>query len=79
MPYFIYKIAPGAVPHIKHLEFQKEFVKYKEAQHFAKKMRAQQDADDKSKVKLIFAATPLEAEERLQEHREPPILKEWEK
>lgn len=79
MPYYVYRIANGPSKLVKQLEMVKEFEEYKEAKGFAKETRAAQDADDKATIKIIFAANELEAEERLQEQREAPILREWEK
>lgn len=79
MPYFIYKITPGPTPMIKQLELQTQFDSFNEAKNTARSMRAELGTDTNVIVKVIFAATPLEAEEKLQEHREAPILREWEK
>jgi hypothetical protein len=79
MPYFIYKITPGQTAMIRHLELQTQFENFNEAKNAARAMRAELGTDTNITVKVIFAATPLEAEEKLQEHREAPILREWEK
>ena len=79
MPYFIYKISPGPTNLIKSLEKVEEHEQYKQAQDKVRKLRAEQDAASNVTYKVIFAANALEAEERLQEHREAPILREWEK
>ncbi|MBI5461008.1 MAG: hypothetical protein HY941_02355 [Gammaproteobacteria bacterium] len=79
MPYFIYKITPGPTALIKQLELQTQFENFNEAKNQARTMRAELGAGSPITVKVIFAATPLEAEEKLQEHREAPILREWEK
>lgn len=79
MPYFIYKITPGPTALIKNLELQTQFENFNEAKNQARAMRAELGAGSPITVKVIFAATPLEAEEKLQEHREAPILREWEK
>lgn len=79
MPYYIYRIAHGPAAIIKNLELLNEFEAYKDAQEFAKQSRANQPADDASQIKVMFADNQLQAEEQLQEHREQPILREWEK
>jgi hypothetical protein len=79
MPYYVFKITPGPSEMIKNLELQQEFDAYRDAKAFARSMRAQLESDKDIIVKVIFAANQLEAEERLQEHREAPILREWEK
>ncbi|MGD8207395.1 MAG: hypothetical protein PVH47_04885 [Thiohalocapsa sp.] len=79
MPYFVYRIAAGPTDLIRNLELQKEFESFKDAKAHTAELRAQQAEDDSSEIRMIFADSALEAEERLQEHREAPILREWEK
>ena len=79
MPYYVFKIKPGPTEMIKSLELQQHFDAYKDAKAFARSMRAQLGPNDNMIIKVIFASTQLQAEERLQEHREAPILREWEK
>jgi hypothetical protein len=79
MPYYIYKITPGATPLVKELERLTEFGAFKDATRQAKAMRAEAGPDADYQIKVIFAESELEAEEKLLEHREAPILKEWEK
>ena len=79
MPYFIYKINAGPTALIKNLEKLAEHEEYKTAQKAVREMRAGQQAGDTATYKVIFAANALEAEEQLMEHREAPILREWEK
>ncbi len=79
MPYYVYKITAGATPLIKTLEMQDEFASFKEAKVYATTLRTESSAGDENVIKIIFADSALEAEERLQELREAPILAEWEK
>ncbi|MFN2309233.1 MAG: hypothetical protein ABR553_05790 [Gammaproteobacteria bacterium] len=79
MPYFIYKITPGPTAMVKRLELQTQFDSFNDAKQAARGMRAELGVGTDIIIKVVFAATPLEAEERLQEHREAPILREWEK
>ncbi len=79
MPYYVYRIANGPSKLVKQLDMIKEFEDYKEAKRFAKDTRAAQSAEDTSTIKIIFADNELEADERLQEQRDAPILREWEK
>ena len=79
MPYFIYKITPGPTQVVRKLELQADFENFNEAKTRAREMRAELGAETDVTIKVMFAATPLEAEEKLQEHREAPILREWEK
>ncbi len=77
MPYFVYRIANEFM--VKNLEFLQEFDNFKEAKHFAKEKRVEEPELPPETFKVIFAQNKLEAEEQLQEHREEPILREWEK
>ncbi len=79
MPYFIYKITQVPTPMTRKIELVDSFVDYKEARSVARSMRTQLAAGDSSTIKIIFAGNQLEAEERLTETREAPVLKEWEK
>ena len=79
MPYYIYKIIPGPTAMIKTLELQTQYEVFNDAKKHAREMRAELGTETNGIVKVNFAATPLEAEEKLQEHREAPILREWEK
>lgn len=78
MPYYVFKITQPTQM-IKNLDLQDTFEAYKEARTRARELRSQQEPGEKAEYKLVFAASQLEAEERLQEHREKPILMEWEK
>jgi hypothetical protein len=79
MPYYVYRIEAGPTAMLKTLDLQDEFAAFKDAKELARKRRMEQAADAGVEYKVIFAETRLEAEERLQEVREQPILREWEK
>jgi len=79
MPYFVFKISPSVSKLVKNLELLESFPEYKEAKLFTKKQRMEQDKEDASFLKVMFAETQLEAEEKLMEHREDQIVREWEK
>lgn len=79
MPYFVYKIAPGVSQIVKNLEPLESFEKFKEAKNFAREKRQQQDTNDGTIYKIIFAENVIDAEEKLQEQREETVLREWEK
>lgn len=79
MSYYVFRIIQGPTALFKNLEFLNEFAVFKEAQNFAIATRAQQPATDNSIIKVIFANNQLDAEEKLMESREQPILREWEK
>ncbi len=79
MPYYVYLIKPGVTNLVKNLEKVSDFENFKQAKNFVKEKRADQDEDKALTYKIIFAENELEAEERLSEQREAPILREWEK
>lgn len=79
MPYFIFRINQGPTALIKNLELVQECEAYKDAKAQVKTLRAEQTADDKSEIRMIFADNQLLAEEQILESREKPILREWEK
>ena len=78
MPYYVYKISTGSAGIVKNLELLNQFDVYKDAKALARELRAA-GTDNRTSVKLIFAQTELEAEQRLTEVREQPVLREWEK
>lgn len=67
MPYYVYKIRPP----FKQLEKIESFPNFKEASGFAKSTRAGLAADDNCTVKVIFAENELQAEDLLNQVREP--------
>ena len=79
MPYYVYKIMPSVGNLVKNLELLENFENYKDAKQLVKQARIDQDADDQATFKVMFAETELEAEEKLMQHREETIVREWEK
>lgn len=81
MPYFVYKITPGPTDLLKQLDQLAEFENYRDAKEFAKGKRIELNItyESKEEVKLIMADNALDAEEKLMEKRDKPILQEWEK
>lgn len=79
MPYFIYKITSDEASGAKHLDMLREHDNFKSARQEVRAMRQTQESGDNAVYKVIFAADQAEAERRLLEHREQPIIKEWEK
>ena len=79
MPYFVFKIVPSVGNLVKNLELLDSFDEYKTAKQFIKQQRIEQDKDDTATFKVMFAESQLEAEEKLQEHREETVVREWEK
>lgn len=79
MPYYIYKITPGDKPPAKTLELVREYTNFRVAKKDVKEMRTGQAAENGHFFKIIFADNQPEAEQRLLEHREQSVVKEWEK
>ncbi|MBD3609095.1 MAG: hypothetical protein HUJ30_00940 [Gammaproteobacteria bacterium] len=77
MPYFVYQISEQMI--VKDLDLLGEFENFKEAKTFAKDKRAETPELPPEATKVIFAENRLDAEEKLQEQREAPIMMEWEK
>jgi hypothetical protein len=79
MPYYLYKITPGDTPTSKTLDLVNEYDSFRHAKQQAKSLRIAQPADAKHIYKIMFAGSQGEAEQRLLEVREEPVVKEWEK
>ncbi|MFQ5643705.1 MAG: hypothetical protein ACE5FQ_08395 [Thiogranum sp.] len=79
MPYYIYRITPGPTNLLKTLEKLEQHDAYREARKRARMMRSELAEGENHVIKVMFAASELEAEEQLMEKREEPILREWEK
>ncbi len=77
MQYYVYHIT-GISSVVKNLKKVDSFDKYKEARTLVRTLRAE-EKDDKVTYQVIFAENEFDAEEKLQEKREAPILEEWEK
>ena len=79
MPYFICKITSGSTGAIKNIEFIDKYAEFKRAKKFVREQRESTAMDNRTHIKMVFAENELEAEQRLREPREAPILREWEK
>ena len=79
MPYFVYKITSGSTGAIKDLEYVNIFNEFKQAKKFVREYRATEELNSRISVRMVFAENEFEAEQRLREPRNAPILKEWEK
>ena len=76
MAYYLYKISShDRMELVKQLEVYDAF---KPAKHEAKRLRVELPLENGS-YKVMFAQTQLEAEEKLQEKREKPVLMEYER
>ena len=79
MPYFIYKITSGSAGAIKSLELIDQYDEFKSAKKFIREKRPEIEIESRTALKMIFAETEFEAEQRLSAPRDAPILREWEK
>ena len=79
MPYFVYQIQTrDELGLVRELECLSQFDAFREAKDEARRLR--RDAPLEGVIyKVIFAETRLEAEERLLEKREKPVLMEYER
>ena len=66
MPYYVYRITPD-----KKLKLIETFEKFKEAKELARSLRAEQAADDKTMVRMVFATDPKKAQLLLTDRRTP--------
>jgi hypothetical protein len=66
MPYYVYAVRPFA-----QLEQLGEHVAFPEASAHAKALRAQRPGGGQERIRLMFAATALEAEDLLLQVRDP--------
>ena len=57
----------------------RQYKAFKDARQHARSLRAGMADNDNHAIKVMFADSELEAEEKLMEKREQPILREWEK
>lgn len=66
MPYFLYRISPD-----RRLTLIETFDKYPDAKSTARRLRAEQSADDHHKIRMIFAENPKKAQLLLTDLRNP--------
>ena len=79
MPYFLYRIsASDQLEMLRHLDLLQTCDTFKSAKSEARRLRVEEPADGAS-YKVIFADNQLQAEERLLEKREKPVLMEHER
>lgn len=79
MPYYLYKISQrDGLELVKQLELLQQHDAFKPAQAEARKLRAEQPLEGVT-YKVMFADSPLAAEEMLLEKREKPVLMEHER
>ena len=77
--YYVYKISQTAGQIVKQLKKIELFDNYKEAKSLVRTLRNELASGDSTQYKIIFAESELDAEDKLQEKRDAPIIMEWEK
>ena len=79
MPYYLFEIsARDKLDLVKNLELLQVFDAFKTAKSEARKRRTEQPLDGVT-YKVMFAENQLDAEERLLEKRDKPVLMEHER
>ena len=79
MPYYLFKMsARDKLDLVKNLELLEVFDVFKAAKNEAKKLRTEQSLDGVT-YKVMFAESQLDAEEKLLERRDKPVLMEHER
>lgn len=78
MHYYVFKITEPT-PIVKNCEYLDKFEVFKEAKLYARGLRAELPLNTTAKIKMVHAASQLQAEELLQEKREKTVIMEWEK
>jgi len=79
MPYYLFKMsARDKLDLVKNLELLEVFDAFKAAKNEAKELRTEQPLDGVT-YKVMFAESQLDAEEKLLERRDKPVLMEHER
>ena len=79
MPYYLYRVSSSdGLNMVKQLQLLQVHDAFKAAKTEARKLRAEQPLDGVS-YKVMFAENQLEAEEKLLEKRDKPVLMEHER
>ncbi len=79
MSYYLFKMsARDKLDLVKNLELLEVFDEFKAAKNEAKKLRSEQPLDGIT-YKVMFAENQLDAEEKLLEKRDKPVLMEHER
>jgi hypothetical protein len=79
MPYYIYVVTSHEMVSTRSVKLVKEYENFKLAKTEVRRLRSEEQLEDKQAYKIIFADDTAQAEQRLSEFREEPIAKEWEK
>lgn len=68
MPYFVFKVTSAP---FKQLELMQQFDAFREASAHAKALRKEMTAEDRFSLKVMFGENQLQAEDLLNQEREP--------
>jgi hypothetical protein len=79
MPYFVFRLIKGTNGAVREAELKDSFSEYKDAKVFARNLRTELEVKDVKDIKIMFADHEDQAEAKLTENREAPIMREWEK
>jgi len=79
MPYYIYIVSSSETGENKSVAYVSEFGNFKDAKTEVRRLRSEAPLQASQGYKVMFAEDRAEAEQRLTEHREQPIAREWEK
>jgi len=79
MPYYIYIVTSHETASTKSVKLVKEYENFKLAKTEVRRLRSEEQLEDKQAYKIIFADDTAQAEQRLSEFREQPVAREWEK
>ena len=74
MPYFVFKVSPGAS-----LVLVKSLEKYKDAKELCRELRLAESPDNPNSIRMAFAEDEPKAKRLLMDKRQPSSpLEEWE-
>ena len=79
MPYYIYIVTRQDTASTSSVKLVREYENFKLAKTEVRRLRSEEQLEEKQAYKIIFADDTAQAEQRLTEFREQPIAKEWEK
>jgi len=79
MPYYIYIVTSHDTTGTRSVTLVREYENFKLAKTEVRRLRSEDQLEEKQAYKIIFADDVAQAEQRLTEFREEPIAREWEK
>jgi len=79
MPYYIYIVTSHKTASTKSVKLVTEYENFKLAKTEVRRLRSEEQLQERETYKIIFADDTAQAEQRLSEFREESIAREWEK